>query len=273
MATEYEVGQRIKLDDTAVSLEPGTPAATLQYQWAFIAGDPDGITMSEVDAANNIVTGETAPAYKPSAEGAARGAVKAENAGGSDIVWYPQVNFRSFPDVYTDDFTSYASNAELQAEWEKVSGEGGLLFLDSGNAATFNTDLEQTLYRWNAPSNRPNNANFKLYMEARTWRSVADAPRDFWIYYRGNSDSSGRLFIDENRWPQTEFYSVLLDLKDGLLRYKWWLRGDPEPADWTGDDPATVQEGDIGVITKAGGTLRLDFASIAFNGEDPDRPV
>ena len=173
MATEYEVGQRIKLDDTAVSLNPGTPAATLQYQWAFIAGDPDGITMSEVDAANNIVTGETAPAYKPSAEGAARGAVKAENAGGSDIVWYPQVNFRSYPNIYTDDFTGYANNAELQAEWERISGIGDPFTLNSGTALCADPDNQDTAYRWNTPSNRPNNTNFKLYMEVRTFHSAA----------------------------------------------------------------------------------------------------
>lgn len=279
MATEYEVGQRIKVDEAAVSLAPGTPAATLEYQWAFIAGDPDGITMSETDAAANLVSGETAVAYAPSAEGAVRGAVKAENAGGADVVWYPQANFRTYPNVYTVDFSEYADTAALRAAWPRTEGTRDDIVLTSSSfsdnnlaAKSASTSTSRTFFRWDEVSNRPNNGNFKLYAELYSDRgSDVGSPREIAIQAR---DRTVGVTYDANAMPSFNYYSITWDLQDGTLRHKIWKKGDPEPADAeaTSKD-VPVGSGAIGIEMMLPGQRFIGFVSIAFNGADPDRPV
>lgn len=279
MATEYEVGQRIKLDETVVSLSPGTPEAAQEYQWAFIAGDADTITMSEVDAEANLVTSATALAFTPSAAGAVRGAVKAENTGGSDTVWYPQANFRVYPDVYTDDFSSYASDAELRAAWPKVSGSGDLFTLvndartPSGKAALLdNQDVTSSKYEWLAPSQKPANANFKLYMEIFLDRPPdTTSPRDFWFEARGGA---AEVRYDEVLIPTFDYYSIVWELSEGILKHKTWLKTDPEPADTAFVEVSvSVQNGPISFEPKNAGDRRIGYISIAFNGQEPVRPA
>ena len=109
-------------------------------------------------------------------------------------------------------------------------------------------------------------------MEARSYHPNTSFPRDFTIWFRGGSNGNFINF-DEDMWTLMDYYSVLVDVTDGSLKYKYWLRSDPEPAAWTGQKSIPVQSGSIGIILKAASTFRIYFASIAFNGEDPDRPV